>query len=148
MQALISTSRNYYLFTDVPSPATVVKAKKGLVVGGKKSLRDSKGSVNQLDKLYQLLKKIELEILELEEKELDLDELKDANSHHIQETKLKKKAVEVWQAICQVEKRNPDDIGRVNKRKFIYKGSLINVLPRWLSLKKSRRFIRIVQHFS
>ena len=103
----------------------MVKAKKGLVVGGKKSLRESIGSDKQLDKLYQLLQKIEEEILELEEKELDLDELKDTNSHHIQETKLKRKAVQVWEAICKIEKRNPDDIGRVNKRKFVYKGGMV-----------------------
>ena len=96
--------------------------KKGLVVGGKKSLRDATGSNKQLDRLYQLLEKVEREILRLEEKELDLDDLRDENSYHIQEAKLKAKAIKIWTAICKIENRNPEDIGRVNRRKFVYKG--------------------------
>ena len=64
----------------------------------------------------------------MEEKELDLDDLKDTNSYHIQEAKLKAKAVQIWKAICKIEDRNPDDIGRVNRRKFIYRGRDIRCL--------------------
>ena len=105
----------------IPSPAV----KKGLVVGGKKSLREisSGGSGKQLDKLYRLLERVEKEILRMEEKELGLEELADTNSYHIQETKLKAKAVQIWKAICKIEDRDPEDIGRVTKRKFIFKGT-------------------------
>ena len=86
-------------------------------------MRDAAGSNKQLDRLYKLLERVENEVLRLEEKELDLDDLRDENSYHVQETKLKAKAVLIWKAICKIEDRNPNDIGRVNRRKFIYKGN-------------------------
>jgi MoxR-like ATPase len=96
--------------------------KKGVVVGGAKGLKKTGGSTKQLAQLYKLLEKLEMEILRMEEKELDLDGLADSNSYHIQEYKLKEKAIKVWKAICKIENRDSEETGRVSKRKFCYKG--------------------------
>ncbi|XP_013388789.1 uncharacterized protein LOC106157618 isoform X1 [Lingula anatina] len=102
---------------------------------GERGREKKTGSGRQIHKLEKLLEDISKAIKKLQEKELDLDALDDEDSAYLQEERLQKRFVKVWNKICDLKGRAPAT-GRPTELKFRYEGS------RYAELNKAiERFI-------
>ncbi|VDN14506.1 unnamed protein product, partial [Dibothriocephalus latus] len=72
--------------------------------------------------LEHKLEFISSEIRKLEEAELDLADLDDADSPYLRLDRLKRQHLRVWNQLCRVRKISPQ-CGRVLRRRFAYNGS-------------------------
>uniref|UniRef100_A0A8C5WGE8 Death domain-associated protein 6 n=1 Tax=Leptobrachium leishanense TaxID=445787 RepID=A0A8C5WGE8_9ANUR len=80
------------------------------------------GSKRQIRYLENLLRIYSREIQKLQEKELSLDELEDEDSAYIQEARLKRKILRIFQKLCEL-KDCSSLTGRVIEQKIPYRGT-------------------------
>ncbi|MEE6528060.1 hypothetical protein FKM82_029955, partial [Ascaphus truei] len=80
------------------------------------------GSKRQIRYLENLLRIYAREIQRLQEKELSLEELTDEDSAYIQEARLKRKLLRIFQKLCQL-KDCPSLTGRVIEQRIPYRGT-------------------------
>ncbi|XP_038671231.1 death domain-associated protein 6 isoform X2 [Scyliorhinus canicula] len=99
------------------------------------------GSRRQIRYLENLLKVYADEIQRLQEKELDLNELEDEDSSYIQEHRLKKKMVKIFEKLCEL-KRCSSLTGRVIEQRIAFTGTRYPEINR-----KVERFINKPDHF-
>ncbi|XP_029440024.1 death domain-associated protein 6 isoform X2 [Rhinatrema bivittatum] len=84
--------------------------------------RQRTGSRRQIRYLESLLKMYTGEIRRLQEKELDLQELDDQDSTYIQESRLKRKLMRIFEKLCEL-KRCCSLTGRVIEQRIPYRGT-------------------------
>ncbi|XP_041068507.1 death domain-associated protein 6 isoform X2 [Carcharodon carcharias] len=99
------------------------------------------GSRRQIRYLENLLKVYADEIKRLQEKELDLNELQDEDSSYIQEHRLKKKMVKIFEKLCEL-KSCSSLTGRVIEQRIAFTGTRYPEINR-----KIERFINKPDHF-
>ncbi|XP_073417467.1 death domain-associated protein 6 isoform X2 [Dendrobates tinctorius] len=80
------------------------------------------GSKRQIRYLENLLRIYSLEIKKLQEKELSLDELEDEDSSYIQESRLKRKLLRIFEKLCEL-KDCSSLTGRVIEQRILYRGT-------------------------
>ncbi|XP_069602395.1 death domain-associated protein 6 isoform X2 [Ranitomeya imitator] len=80
------------------------------------------GSKRQIRYLENLLRIYSLEIKKLQEKELSLDELEDEDSSYIQESRLKRKLLRIFDKLCDL-KDCSSLTGRVIEQRILYRGT-------------------------
>ncbi|XP_069800420.1 death domain-associated protein 6 isoform X2 [Dendropsophus ebraccatus] len=80
------------------------------------------GSKRQIRYLENLLRIYSLEIKKLQEKELSLDELDDEDSSYIQEARLKRKLLRIFEKLCEIKDCN-SLTGRVIEQRILYRGT-------------------------
>ncbi|XP_075692596.1 death domain-associated protein 6 isoform X3 [Rhinoderma darwinii] len=80
------------------------------------------GSKRQIRYLENLLRIYSVEIKKLQEKELSLDELEDEDSSYIQESKLKRKLLRIFEKLCEI-KDCSSLTGRVIEQRILYRGT-------------------------
>ncbi|XP_077142316.1 death domain-associated protein 6 isoform X2 [Ranitomeya variabilis] len=80
------------------------------------------GSKRQIRYLENLLRIYSLEIKKLQEKELSLDELEDEDSSYIQESRLKRKLLRIFEKLCDL-KDCSSLTGRVIEQRILYRGT-------------------------
>lgn len=80
------------------------------------------GSKRQIRYLENLLRIYSLEINKLQEKELSLEELDDEDSSYIQESRLKRKLLLIFEKLCEL-KDCTSLTGRVIEQRILYKGT-------------------------
>ncbi|XP_063287635.1 death domain-associated protein 6 isoform X1 [Pelobates fuscus] len=80
------------------------------------------GSKRQIRYLENLLRIYSREIQKLQERELSLDELEDEDSAYIQEARLKRKLLRIFQKLCDL-KNCSSLTGRVIEQKIPYRGT-------------------------
>ncbi|XP_072406042.1 death domain-associated protein 6 isoform X2 [Chiloscyllium punctatum] len=103
--------------------------------------RTGSGSRRQIRYLENLLKVYADEIKRLQEKELDLKELEDEDSSYIQEHRLKKKMVKIFEKLCEL-KNCSSLTGRVIEQRIAFTGTRYPEINR-----KIERFINKEDHF-
>ncbi|NXH17067.1 DAXX protein, partial [Bucco capensis] len=86
------------------------------------SSRPSGGSKRQIRYLENLLKVYTGEIRRLEERELDLAELDSEDSTYLQESRLKRKMMRIFERLCQL-KQCSSLTGRVIEQRIAYRGT-------------------------
>ncbi|XP_048472591.1 death domain-associated protein 6-like isoform X2 [Rhincodon typus] len=106
-----------------------------------KKKRTGSGSRRQIRYLENLLKVYADEIKRLQEKELDLNELEDQDSSYIQEHRLKKKMVKIFEKLCEL-KNCSSLTGRVIEQRIAFTGTRYPEINR-----KIERFINKEDHF-
>ncbi|XP_048376070.1 death domain-associated protein 6 isoform X2 [Stegostoma tigrinum] len=106
-----------------------------------KKKRMGSGSRRQIRYLENLLKVYADEIKRLQEKELDLNELEDQDSSYIQEHRLKKKMVKIFEKLCEL-KNCSSLTGRVIEQRIAFTGTRYPEINR-----KIERFINKEDHF-
>ncbi|KAM4021009.1 death domain-associated protein 6 isoform 2-T2 [Anomaloglossus baeobatrachus] len=80
------------------------------------------GSKRQIRYLENLLRIYSQEITKLQEKELSLDELEDEDSSYIQESRLKRKLLRIFEKLCEL-KDCSSMTGRVIEQRIMYRGT-------------------------
>ncbi|XP_071981820.1 death domain-associated protein 6 isoform X2 [Engystomops pustulosus] len=80
------------------------------------------GSKRQIRYLENLLRIYSLEINKLQEKELSLEELDDEDSSYIQESRLKRKLLRIFEKLCEL-KDCSNLTGRVIEQRILYRGT-------------------------
>ncbi|CAI5769001.1 Daxx [Podarcis lilfordi] len=80
------------------------------------------GSKRQIRYLEDLLRLHEVEIRKLQERELDLEELDSEDSTYLQESRLKRRMVRIFQRLCQL-KDCSSLTGRVIEQRIPYRGT-------------------------
>lgn len=80
------------------------------------------GSKRQIRYLENLLRIYSLEIHKLQEKELTLEELEDEDSSYIQESRLKRKLLRIFEKLCDI-KDCSSLTGRVIEQRILYRGT-------------------------
>ncbi|XP_069775740.1 death domain-associated protein 6 isoform X2 [Narcine bancroftii] len=115
--------------TSLPNPATVEKKRSGT------------GSRRQIRYLENLLKVYADEIKRLQQKELNLNELEDEDSSYIQEHRLKKKMVKIFEKLCEL-KNCSSLTGRVIEQRIPFTGTRYPEINR-----KVEKFINKPDHF-
>ncbi|KAG8438612.1 hypothetical protein GDO86_004973 [Hymenochirus boettgeri] len=80
------------------------------------------GNKRQIRYLENLLRMYSREIQKLQEKELTLEEMEDEDSSYIQEARLKRKLIRIFQKLCDL-KDCPSLTGRVIEQRIIYNGT-------------------------
>ncbi|XP_067829910.1 death domain-associated protein 6-like isoform X2 [Heptranchias perlo] len=118
--------------TSVPQPADTVTVEKK---------RSGTGSKRQIRYLENLLKVYADEIKRLQERELDLNELEDEDSSYIQEHRLKKKMVKIFEKLCEL-KNCSNLTGRVIEQRISFTGTRYPEINR-----KIEKFINKPDHF-
>ncbi|GCB73911.1 hypothetical protein scyTo_0002993, partial [Scyliorhinus torazame] len=113
----------------------------GQAVAAAKKKHSGSGSRRQIRYLENLLKVYADEIQRLQEKELDLNELEDEDSSYIQEHRLKKKMVKIFEKLCEL-KRCSSLTGRVIEQRIAFTGTRYPEINR-----KVERFINKPDHF-
>uniref|UniRef100_UPI00398F764F death domain-associated protein 6 isoform X2 n=1 Tax=Pristiophorus japonicus TaxID=55135 RepID=UPI00398F764F len=103
--------------------------------------RSGSGSRRQICYLENLLKVYADEIRRLQERELDLTELEDEDSSYIQEHRLKKKMVKIFEKLCEL-KSCSSLTGRVIEQRIPFTGTRYPEINR-----KVERFINKPDHF-
>ncbi|VDM05133.1 unnamed protein product [Schistocephalus solidus] len=89
--------------------------------------------------LEHKLEFISSEIRKLEEAELDLSDLDNADSPYLRLDRLKRQHLRIWNQLCRVRKISPR-CGRVVRRRFTYNGRFqMSALPFYLCLKRRRQ---------
>ncbi|XP_072213865.1 LOW QUALITY PROTEIN: death domain-associated protein 6-like [Excalfactoria chinensis] len=86
------------------------------------SSRPMGGSKRQISYLENLLRVYTGEIRRLQEKELDLNELDSEDSSYLQESRLKRKMMRIFQRLCEL-KRCSSLTGRVIEQRIAYRGT-------------------------
>ncbi|XP_063794315.1 death domain-associated protein 6 isoform X2 [Pseudophryne corroboree] len=81
-----------------------------------------KGSKRQIRYLENLLRIYSLEIKKLQEKELSLEDLEDEDSSYIQESRLKRKLLRIFEKLCEL-RDCPSLTGRVIEQRIQYRGT-------------------------
>ncbi|KAM4696549.1 death domain-associated protein 6 [Rhinophrynus dorsalis] len=89
---------------------------------GVEELATKTGSKRQIRYLENLLRIYSREIQRLQEKELSLDELEEEDSAYIQEARLKRKIIRIFQKLCDI-KDCPSLTGRVIEQRIAYRGT-------------------------
>ncbi|XP_070531634.1 uncharacterized protein [Ptychodera flava] len=79
-------------------------------------------STSQIRRLENLLKEVSDEIRRLQEKELTLDELDEEDSDHIQEHRLKKRFMKIWNKLCEL-KGLSSGTGRAIEKRICFEGT-------------------------
>ncbi|XP_056395473.1 death domain-associated protein 6 [Hyla sarda] len=80
------------------------------------------GSKRQIRYLENLLRIYSVEIKKLQTKELTLDELEDEDSSYIQESRLKRKLLRIFEKLCELKDCN-SLTGRVIEQRILYRGT-------------------------
>ncbi|XP_078063872.1 death domain-associated protein 6 isoform X2 [Mustelus asterias] len=106
-----------------------------------KKKHSGSGSRRQIRYLENLLKVYADEIRRLQEKELNLNELEDEDSSYIQEHRLKKKMVKIFEKLCEL-KSCSSLTGRVIEQRIAFTGTRYPEINR-----KIERFINKPDHF-
>ncbi|XP_028819522.1 death domain-associated protein 6 [Denticeps clupeoides] len=91
-------------------------------VTGEEEKKVKKASRRQIAYLENLLKVYDEEIHRLQKKELSLDELGEEDSSYIQEHKLKRKMMKIYDKLCEL-KGCSTLTGRVIEQRIVFKGS-------------------------
>uniref|UniRef100_H2ZUZ5 Death domain-associated protein 6 n=1 Tax=Latimeria chalumnae TaxID=7897 RepID=H2ZUZ5_LATCH len=99
------------------------------------------GSKRQIRYLENLLKVYTDEIRRLQEKELDLNELENEDSIYIQESRLKRKLVKIFDKLCEL-KNCSNLTGRVIEQRITYRGTRYPEINR-----KLEKFINKLKDF-
>ncbi|XP_051899399.1 death domain-associated protein 6 isoform X2 [Pristis pectinata] len=115
--------------TSVPNPTAVEKKRTGT------------GSRRQIRYLENLLKVYSDEIKRLQERELDLKDLEDEDSSYVQEHRLKKKMVKIFEKLCEL-KNCSSLTGRVIEQRIPFTGTRYPEINR-----KVEKFINKPDHF-
>ncbi|XP_067882017.1 death domain-associated protein 6 isoform X2 [Heterodontus francisci] len=118
--------------TSASQPAAVATAEKK---------HSGSGSRRQIHYLENLLKVYADEIKRLQEKELDFNDLDDEDSSYIQEHRLKKKMVKIFEKLCEL-KNCSSLTGRVIEQRISFAGTRYPEINR-----KIERFINKPDHF-
>ncbi|XP_072115528.1 death domain-associated protein 6 isoform X1 [Mobula birostris] len=103
--------------------------------------RTGSGSRRQIRYLENLLKVYADEIKRLQEKELDLNDLEDEDSSYVQEHRLKKKMVKIFEKLCEL-KNCSSLTGRVIEQRIPFSGTRYPEINR-----KVEKFINKPDHF-
>ncbi|XP_048203934.1 death domain-associated protein 6 isoform X2 [Perognathus longimembris pacificus] len=82
----------------------------------------TRGSRRQIQRLEQLLALYVAEIQRLQEKELNLSELDDPDSAYLQEARLKRKLIRLFERLCEL-KDCSNLTGRVIEQRILYRGT-------------------------
>uniref|UniRef100_V5H3C7 Putative fas death domain-associated protein n=1 Tax=Ixodes ricinus TaxID=34613 RepID=V5H3C7_IXORI len=93
----------------------------GTAASDEKSVEDLKRQ-KQIRQLEKHLRKLHKAIGKLRKKEVDWDSEDDINSPYIMEDRYKRKFVQVWRKLCELQGRRPLT-GREDEKKFHYSGS-------------------------
>ncbi|XP_073498065.1 death domain-associated protein 6 isoform X2 [Phyllobates terribilis] len=99
------------------TPAEIEEEEEAESVPEKKA-----SSKRQIRYLENLLRIYSLEIKKLQEKELSLDELEDEDSSYIQESRLKRKLLRIFEKLCDL-KDCSSMTGRVIEQRILYRGT-------------------------
>ncbi|XP_022084239.1 death domain-associated protein 6-like [Acanthaster planci] len=97
-----------------------------------------KGSRKQIQRLENLLHKLDKAIKKLQERELTLDEMDESDSTHIQEFQLRKRFVKVYNMLCKLN-GCAMDTGRVIEQRIRYKGTRFPEINRRLERLVNKR---------
>ncbi|XP_072889596.1 death domain-associated protein 6 isoform X2 [Hemitrygon akajei] len=125
--------------TTAPSEAAASTSVPNLASGEKK--RTGTGSRRQIRYLENLLKVYADEIKRLQEKELNLNDLEDEDSSYVQEHRLKKKMVKIFEKLCEL-KNCSSLTGRVIEQRIPFSGTRYPEINR-----KVEKFINKPDHF-
>eukprot|EP00063_Salmo_salar_P022393 XP_013997228.1 PREDICTED: death domain-associated protein 6-like [Salmo salar] len=107
---------------ELPSTSGQQEAKEEEAVEDEKEKKTRKASRRQIAYLENLLKMYNDEIRRLQEKELSVNELEEEDSSYIQEHKLKRKMMKIYDKLCEL-KGCSSLTGRVIEQRIQYKGT-------------------------
>ena len=105
-----------------PPSSSGASSSRGSPAPGSASPRPPGGSKRQIRYLENLLRVYTGEIRRLQERELDLAELDSEDSPYLQESRLKRKMMRIFQRLCEL-KRCSSLTGRVIEQRIAYRGT-------------------------